>query len=258
MLLDDKTLLISGVGSGLGTAIAAAAIRDGANVVIGARTANYLEQAAGQLDPSGDRVAWKATDIAEPDQCQALADLAVERFGTIDGVVHCAALDTMFGGLDGADLATWQRAFDVNFFGTMQLTQCALPSLKTKGGSIVFIGTQSVHWCQVPQAAYAASKGALLGASAHLAHELGPHRIRVNTVVPTWMWGPSVEFYVKSTAKARGVDIEEVVGEITAGMPLGEIPSVADVAEAVVFFASDRARMITAQSLFVNAGEYTR
>jgi len=106
--------------------------------------------------------------------------------------------------------------------------------------------------------AYAASKGALLSAMFYMAKELGPDRIRVNMVVPTWMWGPPVQMYATWQAKQRGVTEAEVVAEITAGMPLGEIPADEDVAEAVLFFCSDRARMITGQSLMVNAGEVMR
>ena len=102
---------------------------------------------------------------------------------------------------------------------------------------------------------YAASKAALRSATFYLARELGADGIRVNTVVPTWMWGAPVEGYVKGQAEARGITVDEVVAEITAGMALDEIPSEADVAESVIFFASDRARSITGQSLLVNAGE---
>ena len=72
------------------------------------------------------------------------------------------------------------------------------------------------------------------------------------------MWGPPVEMYVDMTSKAQNVDPDTVVNGITEQMPLGEIPSDGDVAEVVVFFASDRARMVTGQSLLVNAGEYIR
>jgi NAD(P)-dependent dehydrogenase (short-subunit alcohol dehydrogenase family) len=72
------------------------------------------------------------------------------------------------------------------------------------------------------------------------------------------MWGPPVEMYVDMTSKAQNIEPESVVSGITEQMPLGEIPSDGDVAEVVVFFASDRARMVTGQSLLVNAGEYIR
>ena len=99
------------------------------------------------------------------------------------------------------------------------------------------------------------SKGALTSAMYYLAKELGPFKIRVNTVVPTWMWGPPVEGYVEMLSSTQGVDREEVIAGITKNMPLGEIPADEDVAEVVAFFASDRARMVTGQSILVNAGE---
>ena len=88
-----------------------------------------------------------------------------------------------------------------------------------------------------------------------LTEELGPDRVRVNTVVPTWMWGPNVELYCRWQAGERGVSVEEVKAEIESRLALREMPDVMDVAEAVVFFASDRSRMITGQSLLVNAGD---
>jgi NAD(P)-dependent dehydrogenase (short-subunit alcohol dehydrogenase family) len=258
MIVEGKTIVVSGVGYGLGREVAAAALRDGANVVIGARTAGNLEKIAGELDPKGERLAWQPTDITDRDQCAALAGRAVDRFGRIDGLVNCAALDAIFGGLEDANWDEWRQAVDINLLGTMQMTQAVLPALKERGGSIVLIGTQSVYRSQVPQLAYAATKSALLGAVTHLVTELGPHRIRVNVVTPSWMWGPPVEAYVSMTSQAQGVEPSVVVDGITAGMPLGEIPSDGDVAEAALFFLSDRARMITGQSLLVNAGEYLR
>jgi NAD(P)-dependent dehydrogenase (short-subunit alcohol dehydrogenase family) len=258
MILEGKTVVVSGVGPGLGREIAAAAVRDGANAVLGARTESNLEKAAESIDPSGARVAWSVTDITDPARCERLAATAIDRFGRIDALVNCAALDAVFGGLENADWDSWRQALEINLFGTMRMTQAVIPHLKERGGSVVFIGSQAMYWSQVPQAAYAASKSAILGAAAHLARELGPYKIRVNTVVPSWMWGPPVEAYVNMTAKAQNVDPEAVIGGITAQMPLGEIPSDGDVAEVVVFFASDRARMITGQTLLVNAGEYIR
>jgi NAD(P)-dependent dehydrogenase (short-subunit alcohol dehydrogenase family) len=138
----------------------------------------------------------------------------------------------------------------------MQMCQAAIPHLKERGGAIVMIGSQSSYWPQFMQTAYASSKGGLTSAMYYLAKELGPHRIRVNSVVPTWMWGPPVEGYIDFMVAAQGMTRDEAIATITRNMPLGEIPSDGDVAEAVVFLASDRARMITAQSLMINAGEF--
>ncbi|TML38369.1 MAG: SDR family oxidoreductase [Actinobacteria bacterium] len=257
-MLEGKTVVVSGTGPGLGREIAAAAVRDGANVVLGARTEANLEKAAQEIDPSGERVAWRVTDITDAEQCRSLAQLAADRYGHLDALVNVAALDTIFGGVEGADFDEWRRALEINLLGSMQVTQAAVPYLKKQGGAIVFIGSQAMFWSQIPQAGYAASKAALMGAVAHLTQELGPYRIRVNTVVPSWMWGPPVEGYVNMTARAQGIDPAQIVDGIIKNMPLGEMPGDGDVAEAVVFLASDRARMITGQSLLVNAGEYIR
>ncbi|MCE2391085.1 MAG: SDR family oxidoreductase [Proteobacteria bacterium] len=256
MILDGKTLIVSGVGTGLGSEIARLAIRDGANVVLAARTAKTLEAVAAQVDPGGDRVASVPTDITDAEQCDALARTAVERFGGVDAIAQVAALSDTFGGLEEATREDWMRNHETNVVGSLQVCRAAARQMKARGGgSIVLIGSQSSFLPQVPQIAYASSKGALRSAMFFMAKELGPDRIRVNTVVPTWMWGPPVEGFVNSQASQRGVSADEVIAEITAGMPLGEIPKDDDVAEAVVFLASERARMITGQCLLVNAGE---
>jgi NAD(P)-dependent dehydrogenase (short-subunit alcohol dehydrogenase family) len=92
----------------------------------------------------------------------------------------------------------------------------------------------------------------------YLTTELGPDRIRVNMVVPSWMWGPPVETFVKMRAKAEGVGKQAIVDEIRSRIPLREIVPDEDVAEAVIFLASERARCISGQTLLVNGGEMLR
>jgi NAD(P)-dependent dehydrogenase (short-subunit alcohol dehydrogenase family) len=256
MLLEGKTVLVSGVGVGLGTEIAATALRDGANVVIGARTADRLQCIAHELDPTGSRVSPCRADITSTDDCEAIAAHAVERFGRLDVLVNLAALDNVMGGLMDTDHETWRKVLETNVVGSMEMTRAAVPHLKERGGSVVFIGSQSMYHPQVMQAAYASSKAALVGASVHLARELGAFKIRVNTVVATWMWGPIVEGYFEGVAREQGITVEQATAPIREKMLLGEIPKDDDVADAVAFLASDRARMITGQTIFVNAGEY--
>ncbi|MFF2846831.1 SDR family oxidoreductase [Streptomyces sp. NPDC058001] len=260
MLLQGKTVVVSGVGAGLGHQVAAAVVRDGGRCVLGARTEANLAKSAAAIDPSGEHTAYRPTDITDEAQCDALAELARERFGGIDAVVHVAAWDSYFGGLQDADFTTWQGVIDVNLLGTLRMTRACLPGLKERGGSVVIVGTQSAVAApsQVWQAAYAASKGALTSAMYSLARELGPHRIRVNTVLPGWMWGPPVEAYVKFTAHTEGASEDDVLRRLTERMALPELATDGDVADAAVFLTSDRARAITGQSLLVNAGELMR
>jgi NAD(P)-dependent dehydrogenase (short-subunit alcohol dehydrogenase family) len=258
VILEGKTLAVCGVGAGLGREVARVALRDGAQVVLGARTEAQLEAVAKELDPGGKRVAWARTDITDPAQCARLAQTAVRRFGRVDGLVCVAALDAAFGGLADSEPAQWRQVMEINFVGTLQLVKAFVPALGERGGAIVLIGSQSSLFPQIPQIAYASSKGALMTAMYFLAQELGPQRIRVNTVVPTWMWGPAVEGYVSGVARERGVAVEQIVAGITERMAIKQIPADEDVAEAVAFFCSDRARLITGQALLVNAGELMR
>lgn len=258
MILEGKTIVICGVGPGLGREVAVAALRDGANVVLGARTESKLAAIAKEIDPTGRRVAWKATDITNNAQNEALAQLAVDRFGRLDGLVQVAALDTAFGGLADGDIDDFARTYEVNVIGTTRIVKAVAPHMRrTGGGSIVLIGAQASFKPMVNalQMAYAASKGGLNSAMYYMAAELGKDHIRVNTVVPTWMWGEPVENFVNTQAETLGVSTDEVIAGITSKMAIPAIPEDGDVAEAAIFFCSDRAKFITGQSLMVNSGE---
>jgi NAD(P)-dependent dehydrogenase (short-subunit alcohol dehydrogenase family) len=256
MILEGKTVVVTGVGPGLGGEVAKLVLRDGGNVVLAARTASKLEETAAEL-AADDRVAHLATDIGSAEQCRALAQFAVERFGAVDGVVQVAAYDGFMGNLAATTDDDWAAVLATNVTGSMHVVSAMAEAMGDRGGSIVLIGSQSsVLPPVVDQIAYASSKGALHSAMFHVAAELGPRKIRVNTVVPTWMWGPPVQMYVQWQVADRGITEEEAIAEITRNMPLGEIPADEDVAEAAIFLCSDRARMITGQTLYVNSGEF--
>ncbi len=258
-MLDSRTVLVSGVGAGLGRELARLALRDGARVVLAARTEAVLEKTASELDPEGTRVAWKRADITRPEDCEALAAYAAERFGGVDAMVQVAAYEGAFGGLQDTDFEKWRRSFDTNVLGSLTLIRALAPGMAKAGrGSLVLIGSQSMWAPQLPQAGYAASKGALLSAMYYLTEELGPQGVRVNMVVPSWMWGPPVEAFVKLRAKSEGRKAEEVAGEIASRIPLRRIIPDEEVAEAALFLCSDRARGITGQTLLVNGGELMR
>jgi NAD(P)-dependent dehydrogenase (short-subunit alcohol dehydrogenase family) len=258
-MLDGKTLVVSGVGPGLGREIAAIARREGANVVIGARNLERLQVVAAELDPAGHHVVACRLDIGDAETCAAICAAAVDRFGQLDAVVNVAAVDFLPGALLDSDLEGWRQGHETNVIGTIQLLRAAVPHLEASGGgAIVMIGSQSyvMPVTDMFMAPYAATKAALESLQRNMVHELGPRKIRTNTVHPTWMWGPPVQMYVQFTAQSRGVSEDEVIAELEAKFPMGEIPADEDVAEAVAFLCSDRARMINGQNLFVNGGEY--
>lgn len=258
MIMQDSTAIVTGVGVGLGREIAAALLAQGANIAIAARNADRLKEAAAELDPSGDRVLAHVTDISDQGSCDALAQAAIDRFGGINALVQVAAREDAFGGVLDADLARWSQAFETNVVGAMHAIRACAPALKAAKGSIVLVGSQSTFKPSLPQAGYGASKGALLTTMYYLADELGPDGVRVNTVVPSWMWGPNVEMFVDYRASSEGKTREEVLSEITGEFPLRRMTEDGEVADAAVFFCSSLSRGITGQNLLVNCGEMMR
>jgi NAD(P)-dependent dehydrogenase (short-subunit alcohol dehydrogenase family) len=259
MILQDKTVLITGVGQGLGRECANSALRDGANVVLAARTGDKLTAIAEELDPSGERVATHVTDITDAASCASLADLAQSRFGSVDALIQVAAYENVWGGLYDLKFEAWRKAFETNVIGALTVIRPVAAAMKASGGgSVVLIGSQSMFQPALPQSGYAASKGALLSTMYYLCDELGPDNIRCNMVVPSWMWGPNVEMYVTGTATSQGRTDEEVLDDIVGTFPLRRMTEDGEVADVAAFFASDHSKAVTGQYLLVNSGEMMR
>jgi len=256
MLLAGRVGIVSGIGPGLGRAIALALAREGADVVLAARTAPALEDVAAEGRAAGRRALAVPTDVTRPEQCRQLAEAAHGAFGRIDVLVNNAFRSGPYEPVEQASLEDWRKVFDVNLFGTLALCQAVIPFMKARGGSIVMINSMSMRVIEPRFGGYAASKGALLTAAQTMAKELGASGIRVNSVVPGYIWGPALERYFADLARQRGTTPEAVYAEVASRTALGRIPTSEDVAAAVVFFASDLSRAVTGQALDVNAGHY--
>ena len=259
MLLEDKVVIVSGIGPGLGVNIALQAALQGARLVLAARTAEKLdkaEEAIVRLKPD-TRVLKIPTDISEREQCKRLTEAALSEFGRIDVLINNAYEPGCFDSIDSANLESWRTALSVNLFGTMNLTLETIPQMKRQGGgAIVMVNTMVVRKPMAKQGGYGASKAALTSATAHLALELGKYNIRVNSTYMGWMWGPAVEGYLQSVSQQCGRTVDELREEVEKKIPLGKIPDSADCAKAVIFLASDLACAITGAQLDVNGGEY--
>lgn len=259
MLLKNKVVIVSGIGPGLGQELAVEAALQGAKVAMCARTPAKLadaEQAIKALVPEAEVLAVPA-DITDQQQCANLIAKTTERFGRVDVLFNSAYNPGDFDVIENADLASWREAMDVNFFGTMTLTQEVIPQMKRQGGgAIVMINTMVTRKPMATQAGYGASKAALSSATAHLALELGQYNIRVNSAYMGWMWGPAVEGYFQFNEGQGAGTVAEQRQAVAKNIPLGDIPDDGDCAKAAVFLGSDYAKAVTGASLDVNGGEY--
>ena len=255
-LLDGRVAIVSGVGPGMGRAIAVELARAGADVVLAARREESLRAVASEIEALGRRAVAVPTDITDAADCADLVHRAGAELGRIDILVNNAFTEEDWHDpFDGLDPERWRAPFDVNLFGTLQLCQAAIPHLKASGhASIVMITTLSVKNPIPLLAGYAASKRALTTAAQVMAKELGPANVRVNCVAPGHIQGDSLQEYFEWMAEQRGVTPDDVAEEIKAMNPLHHIPSPTEIAGSVVFFASDLSRAITGQTLDVNCG----
>jgi NAD(P)-dependent dehydrogenase (short-subunit alcohol dehydrogenase family) len=171
--------------------------------------------------------------------------------------VNNAFSDGTYSMFADSDLAGWRETIDVNLIGTLQLTQAVLPYLKEQDDSrIIMINSQSGQVMDETFGAYSASKAALNAATKTLARELGRDGVRVNGIHPSYIWGKSVEWYINHIAEERGVEFQVVYDEFADKNCLKYLPSSAEIAGAVVFFASPLSKAVTGQSLPVNCGEF--
>ncbi|HUY63739.1 MAG TPA: SDR family oxidoreductase [Acidimicrobiales bacterium] len=255
MLLEGRVCVVSGAGPGLGRQVALLAARHGADVVLAARRPDVLRQVADEVEALGRRALVVPTDMTDAGQCEELAARTVDVFGRVDALVNNAYVEDVFKTFRRVELDEWRRLTEINLFGPLQVTKAMVPAMTEHGGSIVFVNSMVIRKPLAQQGGYAVAKGGLLTAARVLAKELGRFRIRVNSVLPGWMWGPQVEGYVKMMAEQRQVPPENIVADITKDIPLGTVPTDGEVAGAVVFLASDLASAITGQALDVNGGE---
>lgn len=260
MLIANKVVIISGIGPGLGMKLALLAAREGAaGVVMSGRSLHKLDDAEQAIRAAGlDTAILKVpTDISSREECERLAERAVERFGRIDGLVNNAYFHGEMMTAEHAQLDDWRKSIDVNLFGTMNMTLAVVPHMKKAGaGSVVMINTMAIRKPFPPEAGYSASKAALSTTAAYLAEDLGKYGIRVNSAYMGWMGGASLDGYFAEQAREQQVPVDELKAELIKHIPLGRIVQDSECAKAALFLVSDYSSGMTGAQLDVNGGHY--
>lgn len=263
MLLEGKTAVVSGIGPGMGRDISLALAREGADLVLVGRSDRHMPGVAAEVEELGRRAIQVQADVESAEDCAQVAQVVDAEFGALDILVNSAFHGGRHELFETANLDTWRRPLDVNYFGTLQLTQLLLPALKLAGqergdARIVMINTMSVQRIEEQSGSYVGSKSALAGATKVLARELGDYGIRVNAVHPGYIWGDLVKVYFEMQAEERGdgTTWQDIYDERAAETALRYLPHSSEIAGAVVFFSSPLAKCVTGTSLPVNAGHW--
>ena len=256
VLLADKVGIVSGAGPGIGRATALAFAREGADLALAARRRESLDDLAAEVKSLGRRAIAVPTDITDPEQCRHLAQATHEAFGRIDVLVNNAYTARPFLPFADVDLQDWRNAMEVNLWGSLNMTQAVLPYMRDLGEGRVIMTSSAMRHALEGYGPYSTSKGALRTASRLLAKELGKYGIRVNTVTPgVTADNPNSGRYFAELAKQEGVEPEVVWNRIADANALKYVPTSSEIAEAVLFFASDMGSAATGQFMLVNGGQ---
>ena len=236
--LDGKRALVTGASSGIGEAAAVALAQAGARVTLCARRAAPLEALANQID--GAEVL--ALDITDTEA----TEVAVAERGPFDVLVNSAGLARHAPAIE-TTRADYDAVTDLNVRAAYFLTRAVAKGLIAagQGGSLINISSQMGHVGGIDRAVYCATKHALEGMTKAMAIEWGPHRIRVNTLCPTFIRTPLAEQTLRIPERREWIE-----GMIL----LGRVGEVADIMGPVVFLASDAAALVTGTALLVDGG----
>jgi NAD(P)-dependent dehydrogenase (short-subunit alcohol dehydrogenase family) len=259
MTFEGKVAVVVGAGRGLGATLVRRFAAAGAEVAAVARSAASLEAATAAAREAGREALAITADVTSQDDVRRMADAVLTRFGRVDVLVNMAfgvfprrhVLD-----MSADDLERWRAIVEVGGFGTLLPCRYLAPDMvKRRQGAIVNLTSMSSRVGMPGRSEYSAGKAQAHRISNALAQELGPHGVRVNCVAPGAIWSDTLENFYRSQAKEHGTTYEEVLAHHTAAMALRRIATNDEVANAVLFLASDLASGITGALIDVNAGQ---
>ena len=249
----DKVVIVTGGAKGIGRGICLAFAQAGARVLCA-----DVDEAAGRQLPQVARdlsgaIQFERADVAVSRDCRALVEKAVSAWGRVDVLCNNVGIQPVSSYLPAHELAEemWDRILDVNLKSAFLMTKYCVP-LMQKGGGGVIINTASVQGLQSMKgvSAYAASKGGMLSLTRQLALEYAADNIRVLAVNPGTIETP----LVVEAAEAEGLDLAEAKKDWARAHPLGRIGQPEDIANVVLFLASDKASFMTGEYVCVDGG----
>ena len=259
MSFEDKVVIITGAGKGIGK-VAAQQFSDlGATVILMARTTSEVKAAANEINTRGGNALGLTTDISNAASVQLSVDRVIAEYGKVDVLVNNAATAGPSGKtvtkLIDMDVADWDLVYAVNSRGTMLMSKACIPHIPA-GGSIINLSSTAGRSGMSGRTHYCSSKASIIGFTKALSHELGDENIRVNCVVPGATRTDLLDNLFKRMAAEAGVDVDTIIKRQSSNSPQKRITGPDEVAQVIVFLASDAASAMNGQSLDPNSGSF--
>lgn len=247
-----KTIVISGGTKGVGKCIVSECLKQGANVVFGGRDLSSAKKICESAKEYKERLIFVETDLLCIEMCKKMFDVAVEKFGSVDGFVNYAGISTP-ASLTECTESTYDNIFDVNMKAAFFCCQYAVKQMiKNGGGSIVLCGSPHAWGGELDRAAYSCSKGALMALSNHIAKNYAVNNIRCNHFVLGWTETEG-EISMRESQNMSRQELRDFVSDI---VPMKRIIQPDEYSSAVVFLLSDNSKILTGSDFRMTAGLY--
>jgi 3-oxoacyl-[acyl-carrier protein] reductase len=244
--LKGKVAVVTGASKGIGAAIAKQLAADGAQVVVNyASSREGAQQVVSDITKDGGKAVAIGGSVANEADIASLFEQTTKIFGKVDILVNNAGVYA-FAPLEQVTAEDYKRQYDTNVLGLLLTTKAALPHFPAEGGSVVNISSVASTLAPPEASVYASTKGAVDTITKSLAKELGPRKIRVNAVNPGYV--------VTEGTQSAGLPGSDFESHAVAETPLGRAGQPEDIAPPVSFLASDDARWITGETIFVSGG----
>ncbi|GAB7018614.1 SDR family NAD(P)-dependent oxidoreductase [Halostagnicola bangensis] len=249
MRLEDKTVVVTGAAAGIGRSTAERCAEEGAQVIVTDIDSSGGDEVVASIEDAGGEAAFYELDVTDSDQFHAVIDAVAEE-EDLDVLVNNAGTGHPSSRMEETDESIRDFVMDVNVNGVWNGCHAALPHLKEQGhGAIVNVGSLASILGLPKQAAYSLSKGAVLNFTRAIAAEAGPYGVRANTVCPGFTNTQLVEQYLEGQG-----DPEAAREEMEAEYPLKRLAEPKEIADAILFLASEEASFVSGHGLVVDGG----